>query len=1168
MPFEPTSEQRKAINTDGNILVSAAAGSGKTAVLVERVIKKLCDKENCISADRLLIVTYTNAAAAEMRSRIEARLDKEIENNREDTTLLLQKSKLCSAKICTIDSFCIDLVRENFEKLDIEPDFKISDGNSLSVTDRKVLEKIFVRYLEENNPDFRLLLDILGCQYNEQNFFDIVNGMFLYSRQLPLPKEWFKALSDNYKKFDSQNVFANYCFETADKAINQAFLTVKNARELLSFNEEYFALYYPSFSETMDLLMKLADVAKKREWDLFYSAAKEFSFKKLPQNRKLEKNEQIEIVKEIYGKANEKLRKLLNRLFGETEQEIDLEFKKVYNSMLILTDILTEYEESLFNAYKQANTFTFHNTEHLALKLLCDEKDSALVPSVYAEEYLSRFDEVLVDEYQDTNDLQDRLFYILSSYEKKLFVVGDVKQSIYGFRGTNPINFLNKKKRYFPIDEAQDDAPKKIILGNNFRCKKTVCDFVNFFFGLFMNDETGEIVYDKEEELVCTAKFPEFFSDDVRLDIIEKEETSLQSAELEAVHIADYIEKTMKSGNIIREDDNTLRPAKYSDFALLMRSVKSSAQFFAEELKRRGIPVTYVSEEFCETTEISTFLSLLKVIDNPKSDIELLCTMMSPIFMFSPEEMAEIRIGEGYKDLYSSVVKASINGDTKVQAFLKRLELYRLMAVTNLLPSLISRLLADTDYLDIVSSLSDGEKRRNNLLLLIKYAENYVAEYGNNLSGFVNFILKQSNIKGATGSGGDDAVRIMTIHGSKGLQFPICIIACCEKEFNDQESKEKVLYSTDFGLGFNYYSESERKLLKLLPHRVILDNVRRKRATEELRLLYVAMTRTQDRLLFVTTVKGLETKLEKFKKSLVSSDSKISFETFSGLKSYSDWLLTALLLHPAGKDFRKAGHSLILSETDSKLAVNVINDKELIYSIKTKQSKKPEADTNLKERIIENINYTYPYEELLNVESKASVSQLANSAESQKYSFKSRPQFMCKEGMTASKRGTAMHKCLQFFDFSKCDKIDEELERLYEWKYITESEYRCIDRDRLALFFESNIFLRIKKASLVKREMRFLTEMSAKRIAPQLDERFNDVNIIVQGAVDVCFIENDEIVILDFKTDRIDNPEVLVSTYGEQLNIYALACEKIFKKPVKEKIIYSFYLGREVKISG
>lgn len=1169
MAFKPTEQQKLAIFEKGNILVSAAAGSGKTAVLVERVISMLTDKNSGINADELLIVTFTNAAANEMRSRIEKRLDEECLKNPNDTGLLMQKHLLSNAKICTIDSFCIDLVRENFEKLDISPDFKIVDEYVLQEINQNVIYSIINRYLEENNPVFADLLDIIGAEYDENNFANTVLKIYRYSRQLPFPQEWFNSLSDFYQNgnFTKENIWYKKAFQNATVICKSMRQYIANIIDLLSCSKEATELNLPILTDTAKQINILLETCKTNDWDLFYNALKEFkplslSFKGVV------KNSDINAANEAYKYVCNDCTESLGKMFYENSQFIDLQFKKLYKPIKLLSEILIELNEKLFIEYKNSNQFTFHNTEHLALKLLCKKENGEITVNPDSLELLNRYKEVMVDEYQDTNDMQDMLFNVLSNFEKKLFAVGDVKQSIYGFRGANPSNFLNKKNRYIDIAKAKENEPKKIILGNNFRCKPEVCDFINFMFNLFMQNQTGEIIYSDGEQLIATAKYPKVDTPTVCYEIIDCANTKEKSIILEARHIANIIKETVNSGECIKVDDNTLRKAKYSDFTILFRAL-TNAPIFVNELKKQGIPINLNMETYADSIEVSTVLSLLKVIDNPQRDIELLSLMLSVIFNFSPDEMAEIRANKPNGNLYSAVIFAAENGNQKCKAFLETLKVYRRYAVTLTLPELISKLLIVTEILNIASAMKEGIRRKNNLLLLCNYAEQYSQNKNCSLSSFVKYITEQSKnnkIKSAVGEIDGDSVKIMTIHASKGLQFPICIVANTTSRFNDQDAREGSIYNTDLGLGFRYFDEDDKKKYNTISRQMILLKDSDSALQEELRLLYVALTRTQDRLILVSSFSKLQNAVEKYKNLLLASNCEIDYNLFSRTKSYADWLMLTALLHPCGKILRGDGTSIIPKADNSVFDINIIDGADLLPSVSIEKTEEIAVDYDIVNQIQENMEYRYPFSEILKVESKTSVSAVANKAESEKFAFENKPLFLSDGGITPSGRGTAMHKVMQFFDFTKSKNIDEEIERLYEWQYISEAEMKSLNKKAIMNFFESDVFARIKKSPLVKREMRFLTEVPATKIDNTLESRFNNENVIIQGAVDVCFIEDDEVVILDFKTDRVDDITELKEAYSEQLSIYALACEKIFGKKVKEKLIYSFKFSDIIKI--
>ncbi len=1170
MAFKATPEQEKAINRRGNILVSAAAGSGKTAVLVERVINILKDRDRNINADELLIVTFTNAAAAEMRSRIEKRIDEECRLNPNSIELLRQKHLLSNAKICTIDSFCIDLVRENFDKLNIAPDFKISDNASLNEINQRVVYEILGRYITEDNQDFLRLVDLVGGEYDEKNLAELLLKVYEFSRQLPYPEKWYKEILSYYNNgsFTSENLWYEYAFQKAETSISDMQKILVNLIDYISNVPDAANMFLPSLQSFAVDVSALLNSAETHDWNVFYNHLSSFTVASLPTARGgIAAYREVKAVKEAFKTFKEKTLPSLAKLFYADFEFINKQFSYLFPCVKIFVDILREVDEAIYNEYNTHNSFTFHNIEHLALKLLCREDDNGnIVVSEDGKDLLEQYKEVMVDEYQDTNNLQDYLFRVLSNFEEKLFVVGDVKQSIYAFRGANPENFLSKKQKYIPIDEANETMAQKIILANNFRTKAEVCEFINYFFEMFMTHKTGSINYDSEERLIPTAKYPEVNSPSVNYSIIDCKDCLDKTWVLEARRIAEYIRETMADGEVIKDGENGLRKAQFGDFTILLRAL-SNASYIINELREQGIPVDLSLDSFTDNREISTMLSLLRVIDNPDSDIELLTLLFSPIFSFSTDEIAEIRANKKDGSLYSAILKAKNDQNAKAINFIEQLEKFRLYAVSLKLPELITKLFIETEFLNIISAFYDGENRKNNLLILVEIAEQFIQNGGTNLTRFIEYVNRISESVGKSAiSSNKNAVKIMTIHGSKGLQFPVCILAGTDSRFNDEDSKHSACYSVNFGLGFKYFDEDLKLPISTIAREAIIDNIKSVALQDELRLLYVALTRTQDKLLIVSSFKNFENTLEKYKNRLIMHGCKISKGFFSSTTSFTDWLIPSLLLHPDGDILRDAGDMLNICETNSNINIKVICGDTISNYI-------PEIDTGFSQqnddvtaKIINNTRFVYPFSDILKMRSKTSVSALANKAESDKFAFSQRPAFMSKSNMTATDKGTAMHRVMQYFDFSKYTDIDTEIERLYEWQFISENEYNSLDRKALEQFFQSEIFERIKKAYKVEREMRFLTEIPATSIDNALDSRFENEKIIIQGAVDALIIENDGIVILDFKTDRAEAPSDLAEAYGMQLSIYALAAEKIFKMPVKEKLIYSFHLGKTIKV--
>ena len=1166
MAFNPTDMQKKAIETKGNVLVSAAAGSGKTAVLVERVINMLTNKNSSVSADRLLIVTFTNAAAAEMRTRIEKRLYEEIQKNPDDASLQRQKYLLNNADICTIDSFCIKLVRENFEKCGVEPDFKISDGSSQSNICNGVMSKLISEYLEEPSKEFLRLLELTGCEYDEKNLTELVNRIYLYSQQLPFPQNFINGLLLPYEtEFARGNAWYDMAFDIADRRVHTVKACAQKMAESAPHINKNCEKHIAYAENTLKIAQELDNTVSQTDFDKLVEFLSETSLDRLPSSEKDDAfantfKENQKQIKELFNELRE--------LFYAPSDCVKEEIARNFDAVKLLTEIITKYSERLFGAFCEENAFTFYNMEQLALNLLCEYNDGEIIIRDEAHALCERYDEVLVDEFQDVNDLQNTLFYVLSNREEKLFVVGDIKQSIYGFRGSNPDNFLNKKNKYIPIEKAQDQDPKKIFLSDNFRSRKGVCSVVNFFFSLLLAGQCGSIVYTEDERLNASGTFPQSDSPTAELLVLDKydDDKDRTLLEVEGQRIAEYILSVINEGNVISDGD-ILRQARFCDFAILLDALRGKADVIAQCLSDYGIPVSLGGDCFLESIEISTVMSLLQVIDNPKCDVELLATMMSPSFAFGAEEMAQIRANQKRGPLYSAVKAYSDSGDKKTIDFVEKLAQLRRDAAVLPLDRLISKLIHSMDILNEMSALANGRARRANLFMLIKFAKDYSEHYDGGIYGFIKYMnsLPDTAFK-SSAAGSENAVKIMSMHNSKGLQFPVCILANLSSQINNADSISRVLFSEKGGISFKYYDEEYQSDTEMLGHIVMSNAAQIKTVEEKLRLLYVAMTRAVDRLCLVCSVKNLEEKIKKLSSAVSDSEPYISREFLEKSRNMSDWILSCALLHPQGENLsRYADIKTKHFERDADLKINIFNSYIVESKVITEtQEKTQECNFDLARKIKTNAEYCYPYEVLRTVQSKASVSSIVHKAEGDRFAFSQKPEFMSGGKLLGAARGSAMHHIMQFINFDNNVDVIAEIERLIEWKFITEQEAASCNTADIEAFFKSEIYRRIMSSCGVHREMRFLSEIPANQVDPTIKGDIGGANIIVQGAIDLCFEEDDSIVVLDFKTDRVDNMNELLKSYGEQLNIYSAAAQKIFSKPVKERIIYSFHLGQSI----
>ena len=1224
MAFNPTPMQEKAIKESGNILVSAAAGSGKTAVLVERVIYLI--KEKGINVDKLLIVTFTNAAAAEMRSRIEKRIHEEIQATDDAEQLeRLQEQKylLQKADICTIDSFCINLVRKNFEKCGVQPDFAVGDLSQQVDICTKVMSALLDEYLKNPTKDFTHLLELTGCEYDAANLTDIIKKLYEHSQLLTSPDNFIKNLSQPYETvFDKGHPWYDMAFDVAKNRLQAAKKTAQILKSI-SPNENYEECAEKIIKKINDLDNALS----KKDWDGFLNEYGELT--KFPSSPSLSKKDpEYEKKKKDHEKFRDTkseitalLREKIKPLF-RPRNDIQNELNNDCSAVKLLVEMVIKYKERLFEALQAKNEYTFSDIEQMAFNLICEEKDGEFVIRDEAKDLCEYYYEVLVDEFQDVNNLQDELFNKLSNNEEKLFVVGDVKQSIYGFRGSNPENFLLKKNRYIDIAEAQETDSKKIILSDNFRSHSCVCNAVNFFFSKLLAGQCSDIIYDEHEYLnahdenflenhvVATdvllidksndvLESTDEFSEDETLEetkpLSEKtEKVECDRLELEARRVAEYIRSVMNEGNIISdeitEDENgnriekqrILRKAQYKDFAVLLATVSGKADKFVDALDELGIPVALGGDAFMTSREISTVMSLLQVIDNPRRDVQLLDVMMSSVGAFDAEEIAQIKINYKSDSLYSSVIMCSSNSDgstaeltQKALNFIQKLSKLRREAAVLSVDRLISRIIHSDDILNIMSSLDGGNIRRANLFSLIKYAKEFEARYDSGIYGFIRYMnaLPESSFKGVNTSG-ENAVKIMSMHGSKGLQFPVCIVANLGGEFNKDDYSSSILFKENKGIAFRYYNEATKEETESIGRIILSDSARAKNIEERLRLLYVAMTRAIDKLCVVCSDNNLNKKLQNLAEQIDDDAAapNINAAFLRNSTNMAAWILSCALIHPDGKDLRDRVSAKLEPVADvSRLNIILSNSKTFSKTVDDSDSHKLNSgsdDKNLKDKneiinqIKENTEWTYPYEELRRLQAKASVSRLVHSAEDDRYAFESKPAFMLGEKLAGAARGSAMHHVMQYINFAEHVDVAAEIERLVESKYITKQEANSVDTAAISAFFDSDVYKRIKRSGdKYRREMRFLSEIPANQIDSTVTA---SANIIVQGAVDLCFEEDDGVVVLDFKTDRVKDMSELVKTYGEQLEIYSMAAKKIFGKPVKENIIYSFHLGKSI----
>ncbi|HEX3037943.1 MAG TPA: helicase-exonuclease AddAB subunit AddA [Oscillospiraceae bacterium] len=1171
-----TQGQQDAINArGGTLLVSAAAGSGKTAVLVQRVIERLTDKDHPSNADRLLVVTFTKAAAAEMRDRISQSLTALLAQDPTNVNLQRQQILLTRANISTVHGFCSELVRENFYKLNISPDFRISDDSEMALLRSDAITRVLEEYYAQDDTVFSDLVEAFSSDRDDSRIIETVDHLYDFVRSHPFPKKWLEEKAAMYQPSlpAGQTEWGKTMLDFASGAADYCISITNNSLLLMQEDEKINAAYEEAFQSDLAELNALQKIIAEKDWDAISQRVNSISFARLKNLRGYNEDELKIRLNGCRKEVKDTVCKLA-KLFCVTQQECKEDLERLAPMVAKLFEITNKFSDTLDELKAERRAADFGDLEHWALRLLVRSTENGYERTEDAIEFSHRFDEVMVDEYQDTNEAQDMLFRAISQDENNLFMVGDVKQSIYSFRQAMPKIFLERRESFPQYDRNLDHYPAYLVLDKNFRSRAEVTDAVNFVFGQLMSPETGDIAYTEQEKLVVGADYLPQAGCETQLEIIDSsiDDTDDDAMELvESRRIAELIAQTIHSGFLVTEGGKQ-RSATYRDFCILLRSANKYAPEYAKELQQNAIPAwADTTGGFFATTEIAVMLSLLRVIDNPIQDIPLLAVLMSPIYGFTADDMADIRLKGKGLSLYLAVL-AYAEENEHAKSFLNEIEQYRILAATMPSDSLINSLYQKTGYLNMVQTMQNGELRLANLRLLLEYAKKYESSGYNGLSGFIRFIdrlqKQQSDLAPAsTISESANVVRVMSIHKSKGLEFPICIIAGCSRRFN-KERGDALLHPA-LGLGVKLKDNETLCRYTTLPREAIALEMERESMSEELRILYVAMTRAKEKLILLTTVKDLDKTLGKLAAQL-TSQSQIQPYVVRSASNISDWLLFCALRHPSGQDLREralAQDDIICRNTQQDWTIHVSAPPEQLEqaeSVSVEQSILP--DEKLLQTLKERIGYHYPYADLRGIPAKVAASELAAEEFTQQFAVLSRPAFMSSSGLTPAERGTALHAYMQFADYAAAAQNPQvELERLVIQGYLTVEQGAAVDIKRIQAFFAGNTAKRILASNNVLREFRFTVEIPANMVKQGLIESLGSQPVVLQGAVDCAFEEEGGIVIVDYKTDKTASADELWQRYRMQLDLYRLAMEQSTKLPVKECLLYSFHLNSIVR---
>ena len=1165
-----TNEQKNALEAKGRVLVSAAAGSGKTAVLVEKCVNLICDKENPVPVDRILVVTFTVAAAAEMRERILKSLNEKIKEKPDNTYLRKQKLLLPSAKIGTIDSLCISLAREYFYKLGISPDYKIADNSVINRLQSDTADEIINKYFENNDKVFLQLVSIFGDEKGPDELKENIYKFYDYLSSLSFPDEFCDKVMGIYENFDDNSVILDIAFEYySNFLINKIAIFQQNYNDLQT-SEVLFLKYGPAFEEVLAKLRRALDFIDNKDYDGIYNMLKNYTDAKLSRVYNFSDSQFKDKMQKAKNDTEQAL-KDLKKTFGNSKEKVFSDNEKIKPLVEKFLSVTKEFSEDLYQKKLQNNCFSFSDIECKILNLLVKKEAGKIVYTDTAKELSQKYFAVLVDEYQDTNDLQNTIFEALSNGGKNLFMVGDVKQSIYGFRNANPKNFL-KFRDELPIYEKGSNE-SKVIMSGNFRSQADVCHFVNFLFYRLFSKKCGEMDYLDEDKLVPKAEFEDVKSPRVSLEIVEQCSPAFSSVEHQIYHIAKIIKNKVNGEPCITDrDTKKLRKAEYKDFCILLRG-RSNFQKYESIFKSLSIPVWIDDNEgLLDQPEIINIFSALQVIENPFSDIPLITLMLSDIYGFSADEVAKIRAENKNTEFYRALLGFKEKSE-KMIGFLNEIEEFRRLSINCSVSALINKILVKTGYENTVFSYENGEEAYNNLILFKSIARNFEQNNSTGLTAFVNYINYQKKHNGsfnksASVGENDNVVKVMTIHRSKGLQFPVCIVAELEKKFNTDDIKANLIMSEKVGIGIKYIDQIRK--IKVSTFSKNIANLEKKALliSEELRVLYVALTRAKDFLYMVGCTKNAE-------QSLISTSQKLSWDSHGrfnpyfvqNCNNYLEMIVAGVLCHQNGSDLRTICNSEFeVFPSEGFLSAKVISDVDFGVEEKEVQPSENKFDEQFYEKIKESLEFSYKYKDLNKIFVKQSASALAHKEFSADYNYSNEPVFLRNQRLSAADKGTAMHKFMQFCDFESAKKdISYEIDRIVEQGKLTLDEAKSLKIDSLKAFINSSLCEKIIKSDSVYKEQGFMVEIPANEIYDDLDEQFDGENVIIQGYADLCFNDGKGIFIVDYKTDRADEKE-LIKRYKKQLDIYEKALKLTFNKKITGKAIYSFYLNKIIML--
>lgn len=1200
-----TKEQQQVIDLrNRNILVSAAAGSGKTAVLVERIKELVLDKKHPVDIDHLLVVTFTNAAAAQMKERVAKALEKALQENPSDVRLQQQAALVQNAQITTIDSFCLYVLRNHFHEIGLEPNFRIGDEGELKLLREDVMTGLFEQCYEEKHPGFLHLISCYGTSRSDAPVRDMIFKLYSYAQSYPWPKQWLREALSCYEIKTEQELeqapFIEMTVEYGKQMVKGYLEQAEHYHELCQDVDGPY-MYEEACEQDVERMEELLSCSTYQD---FYEELGKCKFATLGRAKDYigspEKQEQVKTERK---KLKDGIGKLKSDCFVLTFQEILEQLTLVQPSAEALAEVTERFIDAFTERKQDKNLVDFSDLEHFALEILVEEETGK--PTETAKEFQNAYEEIMIDEYQDSNYVQETILRTISREvvgQNNLFMVGDVKQSIYRFRLARPELFMEKIDTY----ETTDAPCQRIDLHKNFRSRDTVLTFTNDIFYRIMKRNLGGVDYTDEAALYCGADYPagekeDAFDSEILLtttqELEEGTKQQISKQELEAKLIADRIRKMVGKEEVVDEETGEFRKVRYGDIVILLRSLSEWADLFAEVLNANGIPAHTVSRTgYFSALEIRTVLNYLRILDNPRQDIPLAAVLKSPMAGLSDEQLARLRLLAEDKPYHQCVkmfleaeeelTEKESTADEDMRAKLKRFsETYKkLRRQTMDIPmhELLQKVLKETGYARYASALPAGRQRLANLHMLSEKAIAYEKTSYRGLYHFIRYIDELQKYDVDFGEAelvgeNEDAVNIMSIHKSKGLEFPVCFVSGMGKSFNKQDSRSKMILHPNLGVGLDIIEEDRRIKVPAFFKKVIARQTELESLGEELRVLYVAFTRAKEKLIITGCIKD-EEMLQQIREIYCGSNRKaLNFKERAEAKTFLEWILPAAA---ASGSWDKVSYVTPWSMLEDEAAHQITEH----VSLRQRVQQAEEVSDTLYEKIKEQLSYQYPHPDAIHLVTKYSVSELKHRAMRElaakeeedvtpkfleEVSTPYVPAFM--EGKAevnqGALRGTAMHRLMECYDFTKmpdcsdefAENIKKQLTGLVQMGKVSEDMQKLIRIPSVELFLKSQLAPRMKAAAMrddLFREKPFVMG----------NHEMEEEMVLIQGIIDVFWVEEDGIVLLDYKTDRVDSATRLRDMYKEQMDLYAEALERIFPLPVKEKYLYSFRLNQAIEV--